>query len=145
MDIVSRDISNQKGSCTAFPPIQPTTYAGHTDWDKLVFDFRSSSDFIADGDHPEAEIFDEMTQEDLDEMIANTFPLLCQVPVSGDWIVDTSCELAVDATTPGNVIVQNNSILTIPNGLTLTFDFATNNMTIEFGSGILIQSGGTIT
>jgi subtilisin family serine protease len=71
---------------------------------------------------------------------------LCSPPASGDWVVDGSCEMSGNATiNGGSLIVQNNSVLTIPNGVTLDIDFANHNLTVKFGSGILIKSGGAIT
>ena len=74
-----------------------------------------------------------------------TIPTFCTVSSSGDWIITTSCTLDSSATATRNVIVQNDSILSIPSGITLNIDFANNNLTVETGSGVLIKSGGTIT
>jgi len=68
----------------------------------------------------------------------------CSPPVSGNWIITSSCTLDSTITAPANVKVQNNSVLTIPAGLTLTIDFSQFNLTVEFGSGVLIKAGGTI-
>ena len=43
----------------------------------------------------------------------------------------------------GNVIVQDNSVLTIPASLSLTIPSG-SNITIEHGSGVLIKSGGSL-
>lgn len=69
----------------------------------------------------------------------------CDVPSSGDWIVTTSCILSNSATVAGNVLVQNNSVVTIPSGVTLDINFVTKNLTVKSGSGVLVESGGTIT
>jgi len=69
----------------------------------------------------------------------------CSLPVSGDWTITSSCTLSSNAVAPGNVIVQNNSVLTIPSGLTLDIDFVNNFLKIEFGSGVLIKAGGSLT
>ena len=45
----------------------------------------------------------------------------------------------------GDLIVQNNSVLTIQSGITLDIIFEIYNITVQSGSGILIESGGTIT
>ncbi len=74
-----------------------------------------------------------------------TIPTFCTVAPSGDWIITTSCTLDSSATATRNVIVQNDSILSIPSGITLNIDFANNNLTVETGSGVLIKSGGTVT
>ncbi len=69
----------------------------------------------------------------------------CLPPSSGDWIITSSCTLNSSTTAPANVIVQNNSVLTIPAGLTFDIDFVNFNLTVKSGSGVLIKAGGTIT
>ena len=69
----------------------------------------------------------------------------CSPPVSGNWIIIQNCELMTNTSINANVVIQNNSILTIPNGITLDIDFANFNLTVESGSGIEIKSGGAIT
>ncbi len=69
----------------------------------------------------------------------------CHLPGSGDWIITTSCMLSTNYVTLENVIVRNNSVLIILDEITLDIDFLNNNLTIESGSGVLIESGGTIT
>ena len=69
----------------------------------------------------------------------------CSPPSSGNWIITSSCVLSVNDSAPGNVIVQNNSVLEIPNGVILDIDFTNFNLTIKFGSGVLIKAGGTLT
>jgi len=69
----------------------------------------------------------------------------CVPPSSSDWTITSSCILANGATVSGNLIVQNNSVLIIPSGLSLDVDFVNNFLSIQFGSGIRIQAGGTIT
>jgi len=67
----------------------------------------------------------------------------CSTPNSEDLIIDSSCVLEIDFTTPANVIVQNNSVLMIPNGITLTVPTGFN-ITILSGGGLLIEFGGTV-
>jgi len=69
----------------------------------------------------------------------------CSPPVSGDWIITSSCTLSASSTAPANVIIQNNSVLTIPSGVTLNINFLNNFLKTEFGSGVLIKDGGVIT
>ena len=69
----------------------------------------------------------------------------CSPPDSGIWIVTFTCTLDSSSTAPGNVEIQNNSVLTIPNELTLDIDFANFNLTVKSGSGVKIESGGKIT
>jgi len=69
----------------------------------------------------------------------------CSPPVSGDWTSTFTCILESDAVIEGNVIVQNNSVITILPGVTLDIDFENNFLLIEFGSGVRIKAGGTLT
>lgn len=68
----------------------------------------------------------------------------CSVPVSENWIITSDCNLMSSAIAPANVWIQNNSTLTILDGVTLGMDFAKFNLTVFSGSGALIQYGGTI-
>jgi hypothetical protein len=65
------------------------------------------------------------------------------VPTSGTWTITQSCTLTSNASMDG-LLVQNNSVLTIPAGITLDLDFVNSNLTVKFGSGVLIKSGGAI-
>ena len=69
----------------------------------------------------------------------------CALPSDGDWIIITSCTLNSNFSAPDDVIVKNNSVLTIPSGLSLDIDFVNNFLKIEFGSGVRIKAGGAIT
>jgi len=83
--------------------------------------------------------------DDVNEYIITS----CSPPSSGDWVVDTTCTLSLSPSNPtinnGDLIVQNNSILTIPAGVSLNIDFTNHNLTVKSGSGVLIQAGGAIT
>ena len=68
----------------------------------------------------------------------------CYPPRSGDWIVTNSCTLEKTENAWGNVIVENNTVLTIPSDLILAIDFHQYHLFIEQGSGVKIQSGGGI-
>ncbi|HSB57941.1 MAG TPA: Ig-like domain-containing protein, partial [Nitrosopumilaceae archaeon] len=68
----------------------------------------------------------------------------CLPPNSGDWVITSSCTLTSSATAPANVIVQNNSKLTIPSGLSLDIDFIHYHLLVKSGSGVLVKSGGKI-
>jgi sugar lactone lactonase YvrE len=57
--------------------------------------------------------------------------------ITSDTIVSSSVTIL------GNLIVQNNSLLTINSGVTVTIPSG-SNITIESGSGVLIKSGGTL-
>ena len=66
------------------------------------------------------------------------------LPTSGDWIITSSCSLENNFTSPANILVQDGATLTILNGFILGIDFTQFNLTVESGSGVLIQSGGAI-
>ncbi|MGI0056627.1 MAG: CHRD domain-containing protein, partial [Nitrosarchaeum sp.] len=63
---------------------------------------------------------------------------------SVDWIINSSCILVDNFAAPSNVLVQNNSILVIPSGVTLDIDFLNHNLTVKSGSGVWVKSGGKI-
>lgn len=138
-DTVSRNINKIDSDCQGSAQLLES----QDDWSNILYDFRGTANFFANGAHPEPSAeTDELTQEDLDEMIANTFPLLCY-PKEGDWIITSSCELGLNSIAPANVFVQNNSVLTIPANVTLTITSG-NNITIEHGSGVLIKKNGSL-
>ena len=45
----------------------------------------------------------------------------------------------------GDLIVEMNSVLTIPAGVSLDIDFSMHKITVESGGGVLIEAGGAIT
>ena len=67
----------------------------------------------------------------------------CSPPESETWTVTFSCTLDSSSVVPGNVFIQNNSVLTIPDGITLTI-ISGNNITINSDSGVLIKDGGSL-
>ncbi len=83
--------------------------------------------------------------EQIDCTYSNSKIISCTPPGSGDWTITESCILNSNhSLLDGDVIVQSNSLLTIPNGVTLSIEFDTHNLTVEFGSGVLIKFGGAI-
>ena len=66
----------------------------------------------------------------------------CVVP-EGDWTLVSNCLLSSSVTLSGNLVLQNNSVLTIPSEVALTISSG-NSLTIELESGIYIKSGGTL-
>ncbi len=70
---------------------------------------------------------------------------LCVSPATGDWIITVDCTIDSNILAPENVIVDNNSILTIPNGKTLDIDFVNKHLLIKSGSSVIIKHGGVIT
>ena len=74
--------------------------------------------------------------------ITQILPDPCVLPISEVWIITSSCILSTNSIAPENVMIQNNSVLTIPNNLILTINSG-QNITIQSGSGVLIKFGGT--
>ena len=68
--------------------------------------------------------------------------LVCDVPEEGAWIVDASCTVVESENAPANVMITNNSVLTIEEGTTVSV--TSGNITIEAGSEIVIKSGATL-
>jgi len=62
-----------------------------------------------------------------------------------DMIITEDCILSGIAIAPANVIVQSGAIMFISNDATLDIDFANFNLTVKSGSGVLIESGGSVT
>ena len=79
-----------------------------------------------------------------DGKIYQITPVFCTPPSSNDWIVNTSCTLENNFNAPANVIINNGSVLTIPDGLTLNVDFSHYHLLVKNGGGVLIKDGGSI-
>jgi len=62
-----------------------------------------------------------------------------------DTTISSNCILTSSITAGGSVRVDSGAVMTISPTGTLNINFATKNLTVESGSGVLIQSGGTIT
>lgn len=75
----------------------------------------------------------------------DSVPIDCNPPGAGDWMVTPSCTLASSTATPGNVIIPNGTVLTIPAGLTLDINFTNFALHVNSGGGVLIQTDGKIT
>jgi len=69
---------------------------------------------------------------------------LCAPPSSGDWTVSSTCTMTKSEIANGNVIVPNGVVLTVPNGVTFAVIIPTNNLTVEAGGRVSIQSGGNL-
>lgn len=66
-------------------------------------------------------------------------------PLPGqNWVITESCTLTGDVTADMNITIQDNSVLTIPDGFTVFFDPGTYSITVISGSGILVEQGGSI-
>ncbi len=78
------------------------------------------------------------------------FAVSCTPPSygEGNWTVSSSCTLQSSITIKGNITVQSDAVLTIPDGVHLNIDMDSEDnkysITVENGSGILIEDGGGI-
>ena len=70
-------------------------------------------------------------------------PPVCQIPISVDWVVSKNCFLTSNVTIPKSMTVQNNSLVIIPAGTSLSIPSG-HNIIIKNGSGVLIKSGGSL-
>jgi len=77
--------------------------------------------------------------------ITRTTTITCTPPLSGDWTITVPCTISSSISAPANVTVQNNVVVTISSAGTLNIDFSQFSLTVNSGSGVLVQSGGTIT
>ncbi len=69
----------------------------------------------------------------------------CVPPLDGDWTINTDCTLpAGEHTVPGNISVENNSVLSISSSAVLNTNLIINNLIVKQGSGIEIVPGGKI-
>lgn len=68
----------------------------------------------------------------------------CANPGEGDWYINNDCDLEQDEVAPADIIIGNNSTLTILDQVTLWFKGATNKILIMIGSSINLQSGASI-
>ena len=57
--------------------------------------------------------------------------------------ISTDTVLSSDFAVPGNLVIENNSVLTINSGVIVTIPTG-SNITIESESGVLIKDGGTL-
>jgi uncharacterized repeat protein (TIGR01451 family) len=67
----------------------------------------------------------------------------CVAPISGDWLITLSCYIDSDIIAPGNISIQNSSLVRIDPGNTLTINSG-NNITIQSESGLLVKDGATL-
>ena len=67
------------------------------------------------------------------------------VPVSGNWVITSTCILESNTTPPGNVIVDDISDLLVPDGIELNIDFENDSLQVKEGSRVVIMDGGRIT
>jgi len=75
--------------------------------------------------------------------VREIIPPQCQIPSSGNWHVRHNCFLTTNVTIPASMTVQNNSLLIIYPGASLSVPPG-QNIVIKQGSGVLIKNGGTL-
>ena len=71
-------------------------------------------------------------------------PGSCQPPASGDWVITTDCSIVGTVTVPANVIVDNNSTLTVEPSGVLDINFLQRHLLVRDGSRTIIRAGGKI-
>lgn len=77
--------------------------------------------------------------------LTDQFPIKClNLPSVGDWIITKDCTLKTNYIAPLDVSVENNSVLIIPNNISLTIDFDSEHLMIKSGSQVMIKDGGMI-
>ncbi len=74
-----------------------------------------------------------------------TLSQACNISTIADSLIQSSCVVPTTISAGGDVTVQSGAVMTIPSDVTLDIDFVNNFLKIEFGSGVLIKAGGTIT
>lgn len=68
----------------------------------------------------------------------------CRVPNSGNWSINSDCDLMRDESAPRNVQIRNSSTLSIPRGRSLNIDLSNFNLRIANDSKLLVEPGGKI-
>jgi len=68
----------------------------------------------------------------------------CDITKPGDFVVNADCEMASNFQAPEDVLVKDDSEMTISSDKTLDVDFDANNIIVEKGSKITIKSNGSI-
>jgi len=68
-----------------------------------------------------------------------------QTALNVDTIISSSCTITSTVIAGGSVTVQSPAVVTVTSTGTLDINFATKNLTVESGSGVLIEAGGKIT
>jgi hypothetical protein len=73
-------------------------------------------------------------------------PIWCQPPLTSpsDWNISSSCTMGGSFNATRDVYIANNSVMTIPNGITVGVNFASHKVFVNPGSGILIKPGGKL-
>ncbi|MFQ5440142.1 MAG: DUF11 domain-containing protein [Nitrosopumilaceae archaeon] len=67
----------------------------------------------------------------------------CAVPISGDWTIQSSCNISSNIIAPASVIIQNNSVVIIKSGGSLTILFGENIIVVN-NSGLKLEQGSNL-
>ena len=62
----------------------------------------------------------------------------------GEWRLTHDCILLGSATAPGNVVVDQNTVLTIAENADLDIDFIFFHLLIKSGAKVVVKDGGKI-
>jgi hypothetical protein len=89
-------------------------------------------------------VIDNDGNKSTDEIIITVENNTCNPPQEGDWVITESCILYTPAIVTGNIIVQNDALLTIPSDIELDVDLVNNYVRVKEGSGILVKEGGKL-
>ena len=106
-----------------------------------IFDL-SASGIITNQANVTADSIDPNSNNDMTSSQTTIIPE-CVAPISGDWIILSSCNIRTNITAPANVTIQNSALVKINPSKTLTITSG-NNIVIKSGSGLLIKDGGTL-
>ena len=68
----------------------------------------------------------------------------CRVPNSGNWNINSDCDLVRDESAPRNVQIRNGSTLSIPRGRSLNINLSNFNLRVASDSKLLVEPGGKI-
>ncbi|MBW4653145.1 MAG: class A beta-lactamase-related serine hydrolase [Kaiparowitsia implicata GSE-PSE-MK54-09C] len=68
----------------------------------------------------------------------------CTVPDSGNWVIDSDCDLVQNEIAPQNVVVRDGATLAVLNGRSLNIDFSNFRLQVASDSRVLIENGGRI-
>jgi len=72
-------------------------------------------------------------------------PCIIETAADVDTIISSNCTVTSSTTAGGSITVNSGAVMTIPSGVILDINFATKNLTVQAGGGVLIQAGGKIT
>ncbi len=69
--------------------------------------------------------------------------VICEIPISGIWVVNESCHVLNDVIAPSSMIIQNNSVVTINSQGSITIPSGKNIIIVD-GSGLQLIHGSSL-